>query len=451
MNLDASIRRASALTMLTLLAACGGGTVLDAPRETATAMPASATPPPARKHALFTIADSLVNEALAATLLPYIEQTYPAFFPGPQPTLRTGPYAYRCYPATGNCVGLTSTDLYVLGPVAGGAAHPVRVSSIADFCRDRAAACGITVRRQVVVAGLTRHYIVYLPWKAAGQTQTPVVFMLHGTTGTGDEFLVNSGWREKADAEGLIAVFPTALRHCFYEDDNGNGIFEANEIKSPTKWADSLLGRADIRPLCSDAQRLTLPAAAAALTDHPLADDVAFFRQMVTDLTANFAADARRIYVSGFSNGGQMALRLAHEASTIIAAAASNAGAVQGGFAGTAARQMSMIYAVGDQDDRYTDGRSVATLPLHDVGTVPIFLAMVQPFLGTTSLASSPYTWQQATLYGDLMSIYEYRSSTAIPAAGNVLYTAIIQGLTHRYPSYMPDALWSFFRDQSLP
>ncbi|NRF69325.1 hypothetical protein HLB44_20205 [Aquincola sp. S2] len=444
MQFPSTLARLVAITSLAVLSACGGG------ERPAADSPGAAEPADARRRALFTISDDLLNEALAVTLLPYIEQNYASLFPGPQPTQVLSPYVYRCYPGTGNCVGFTANDIYVRGPAVGNLIEPVRVSSVADYCNAHPAACGLKLQRQAVIGGLIRHYIVYLPWRARGLTHTPTVFMLHGTTGTGEEFYNHSGWREKADAEGLIAVFPTALRHCLYEDDNANGVFDhPAERRTPTKWADAFLGEPSERPLCTAEQRATLPADVLAAVDHPLADDVAFFRAMVTDLTTSFAADTRRIYVSGFSNGGQMALRLAHEASDLLAAAASNGGGAQARLSGAAARPMSMIYAIGDRDDRY-NASAENPLPLTDVGASPRFQHMTQPFTGVLSLADS-YTWQQVTLYGHLMSVYQHSTSTAVPAGGNTLFTAVIQGLDHHYPNYMPDLLWNFFRDKSLP
>ena len=43
--------------------------------------------------------------------------------------------------------------------------------------------------------------------------RSPVVFMFHGRSGTGHQFLRISGWREQADAVGLVAVFPTGVRY----------------------------------------------------------------------------------------------------------------------------------------------------------------------------------------------------------------------------------------------
>ena len=48
---------------------------------------------------------------------------------------------------------------------------------------------------------------------AGHRAARPVVFMFHGSTGTGEQFLRVSGWREQADATGLVAVFPTGLRY----------------------------------------------------------------------------------------------------------------------------------------------------------------------------------------------------------------------------------------------
>ena len=58
----------------------------------------------------------------------------------------------------------------------------------------------------------------------------PVVFMYHGSGGDGEQFLRISGWREQADATGLVAVFPTGVR---YRDlDTG---------RLATKWNDGHL------------------------------------------------------------------------------------------------------------------------------------------------------------------------------------------------------------------
>ena len=66
--------------------------------------------------------------------------------------------------------------------------------------------------RAVELDGIDREYLVYVPERRAAD-RVPVVFMFHGSSGDGEQFLNGSGWREQADREGFVAVFPTGLRY----------------------------------------------------------------------------------------------------------------------------------------------------------------------------------------------------------------------------------------------
>ena len=77
--------------------------------------------------------------------------------------------------------------------------------------------------RTVSIDGFPRHYIVYVP--ASAGTRPPVVLMHHGSSGDGLKFLNISGWTEKADEVGLVAVYPTALE-----------AFMLEEQRCTTKW-----------------------------------------------------------------------------------------------------------------------------------------------------------------------------------------------------------------------
>jgi hypothetical protein len=64
-------------------------------------------------------------------LLDWAERTYPTLFPGPAATQWLAPYQYRYYPATGNHLGVSGGDVYVLGPIS---QHTIqRVGSVDDF------------------------------------------------------------------------------------------------------------------------------------------------------------------------------------------------------------------------------------------------------------------------------------------------------------------------------
>jgi len=61
----------------------------------------------------------------------------------------------------------------------------------------------------VTVDGYSRSYTIHIP-PNVGQ-RPPVVFMLHGRGGTKEQAAAEFGWRELADRERFIAVFPQAL------------------------------------------------------------------------------------------------------------------------------------------------------------------------------------------------------------------------------------------------
>ena len=64
-------------------------------------------------------------------LMDWAERAYPQYFPSAQPNVVESPYVYRHYSQSGNYVGVAGADVYVLGPVSGGAL--LRVGSLADF------------------------------------------------------------------------------------------------------------------------------------------------------------------------------------------------------------------------------------------------------------------------------------------------------------------------------
>lgn len=466
-----------------LVAACGGGAGAGhAPRtlaanDGAVALVATADPSTITTTAAITTAatataaaDGRKRALLHAGVGPMqmqdfvffdeVQAAYPVLFGNLGPTRTFGPYTYRYDATTQNFLALTATDIVLMGPVVGSPTTPVVYASLATFCgaRQTAKFCGFSQRRTLTVAGLEREFIVYVPWMSRHASNLPVVFMLHGTSGTGQQFFNQSGWREVADVEGFIAVFPTALRHCFYEDDvTVNGTFDADERRTPTKWAHGSLGDPVKMPLCTPAQIAQLPADTRAKVDHPLADDLGFFDAMVSDLNLNFVVDPKRLYVSGFSAGGQMSGRLAAERSTVFAALAAAAGPAHTPLP-LAARPLSFIFTVGELDDRFTSALGVVALPLTDSGSTEAFKTlMARPHADPQQLDESTYTFASTTLYQTALSVYTYQSSQALPAQSNTLYVGIIGGLLHQYPNginhpfKMAELLWGFFRTQVLP
>lgn len=468
-----SLRGGAAACLALLLTACGGGDeaarsvplqARNSPGTSAVAVPASTVGAGAdtgerggRRRAL---ADKLGDfEIQDIVAFDEAQAAYPQLFGHFGPTQTYGRYTYRVDPVTNNYLALTDTEIVLMGPVVNSPTVPVVYASLASFCAapETARFCGHTERRVLQVGGLQREYIVYVPWKSRTATNVPVVFMLHGTSGDGEQFYAHSGWREKADETGLIAVFPSALWHCYYEDDDRSGSFDpVAERKVFTKWAAGKLGEPTERPLCTAAQMAGLSAEKRALVDHPLADDMAFIRQIVADLGANFGIDRKRLYVSGFSNGAEMSGRLAAEAADLFAAVACASSAVS--VDTVASRPLSVIWSVGELDPEQSVALGYANgmIPLTaDLGTNPRFQNRIElPYTHMLNLDRTK-THSQLTAWGSLISHFAY--TTSLAGAGNTFNGYVIQGLAHEYPNgknhpvRMADALWEFFRTQALP
>jgi polyhydroxybutyrate depolymerase len=173
-----------------------------------------------------------------------------------------------------------------------------------------------TIRRD----NLDRHYTVHVPPGYDARKPVPVVIMLHGGGGTSRAAAIETGWSAKADQAGFLAVYPDATP----PDPSKPSRFGVNgQI-----WNDGSgrfhAGRQDI-------------------------DDVGFLRAMLDEITARYAVDARRIFVTGFSNGASMAFRLGEELSSRVAAIAPVAGACWNKTPALK-RPVALCYITGDSD-----------------------------------------------------------------------------------------------------
>jgi polyhydroxybutyrate depolymerase len=151
----------------------------------------------------------------------------------------------------------------------------------------------------ITLNGSQRSYIVHVPPSYKPQTPSPLVIMLHGGGGTAQAAMWETGWAAKADQQGFLAVFPNAMAR----DPAQPSSFARN----PQFWNDG-----------SD----------RFYEGQTTSDDVGFIGTMLDDLSARFALDAQRIFVTGFSNGASMSFRLGSELSDRIAAIAPVAGAL---------------------------------------------------------------------------------------------------------------------------
>jgi poly(3-hydroxybutyrate) depolymerase len=302
--------------------------------------------------------------------------------------------------------------------------------------------------RLMDVDGYTRRYVVWVPL-AGVPPQPPAVFMLHGASGTGEQFLRRSGWREKATQEGFVAIFPTAVPH-----------FVLEHRRFSTHWHHYGLPH-DIDPT-------RRPAGYPATAPWP-ADDVAFIRAITEDLRTHLAIDDRRMYVAGFSSGGQMCARLGVELSDRIAAVACHTGGlreVHKTLVGQ--RNLSAYFSLGTLDDNALEAINAyrATLgqpPLPN--GLPLAPAAIKrlPYLNSHLLVTAASFNLEATpmIAHQEAGWTELRAET--PQAGNqdgnVFSFGLFEGVTHQYPNgtnnplgfNMPDHVWPFFEQHPRP
>ena len=143
------------------------------------------------------------------------------------------------------------------------------------------------------VSGVRRSYYVHVPPVTDGSAALPVVIALHGAFSTARKFERESGLSALADREGFLVVYPQGI---------GLGDFFRH-------WNSG--------HCCGKARKLNL-------------DDVGFALAAVDDVARRNPVDRTRLYVTGFSNGGMLAYRIAAEHPDVVAAVAVVSGTIGG-------------------------------------------------------------------------------------------------------------------------
>lgn len=139
------------------------------------------------------------------------------------------------------------------------------------------AACTIGepgVTRSLALGPQRRTVQVHVPRGFDPARPSPLVFVLHGSGGTGAAILTSSDLAQTADRHGFIVVAPDA------------GI----PVRQGFVW--NIPG---------------VPTITGAVPGPDDADDVAFLSETIDDLAAQGCVDDSRVYVTGLSGGGRMA------------------------------------------------------------------------------------------------------------------------------------------------
>ena len=279
--------------------------------------------------------------------------------------------------------------------------------------------------QQIQLDGHQRSFIVYTPSTYTGEKAVAMVFMFHGTGGDGEKFYNISGWKEKAEQEGFIAVFPSALAYCYIDDDGSQ--------KRKSKWNDKKL----LTYICPGEQP---------------ADDIAFVREMISLISQKRNIDPQRIYASGFSNGGNFVSHLAVSLNDQIAAIAAVGGGMGYSLNEVAKVPVSAYLMAGRIDDRLTSKNNGQPLPVHpDSLMQSIVYPQIQAFTYLLQLEES-FTprvrpWHTTMAF-----------NTSKNGADNVFIFSSVKGLQHRYPNGRNNpaglkaakVFWEFFEKHPL-
>ena len=281
--------------------------------------------------------------------------------------------------------------------------------------------------RRITHGGESRRYVVYVPQRAldtvAGGGRVPMVMMLHGTGGHGERFYDSSGWRQLARVRGFVAVFPTALLHRVDEDP-------ANVVMR-TQWS-----------------RYNLADTVDESYQQP-ADDVAFLRTIVRQVKNQIAVRHSKVFLSGFSNGGELCQRAALELTRKFQAFGCAAGSV-----GDRTRRVTpgaplrpVMWSFGNLDHNLVavlqhDDPSVQAAPM-DPGQLFSYPTMVE--FGRIQLETVELT-DQADVVIRRPELLQLRFDEPVPGAtASEFHFLLLEGVAHAYPRAMVPLLWRFF------
>ena len=147
--------------------------------------------------------------------------------------------------------------------------------------------CLVAEERTIIHEGVEREYLVHIPDNLT--ENSPIVFVIHGFTGSAKQIMEYSGMNEVADREGFMVIYPQGTT-----DSEGNTFFNVGyEFHK-----DSTI------------------------------DDVSFIRNLFVLLSEEYSLKRKQGFATGMSNGGDMSYLLACTSADLFRAVAPVAGSL---------------------------------------------------------------------------------------------------------------------------
>jgi polyhydroxybutyrate depolymerase len=239
---------------------------------------------------------------------------------------------------------------------------------------------------------MTRSFIIHVPAGYDNTRAIPLVLNFHGATMTAALQQQTTGMDAKADAGGFVVVYPEGFDRSWNAGACCGGAVSSN------------------------------------------VDDVGFARALVAYMGGRVCVDPKRIYATGFSNGGRMSYRLGCEAADLFAAIAPVAGTksfpdLENSPGCTPQRPIPLLDIMGSADSR--------------IAAQPGQIAEWRELNGCMN-ADAQETYREGE-----HACYSYEQCRA---GASVTY-CIVDGLGHAWPRsgfVANDRVWDFFQKFTL-
>ena len=273
----------------------------------------------------------------------------------------------------------------------------------------------------LTVDGNARSFIVYLPTGYNNAGKMPLIFAIHGGSGTPEGMINIANFKPISDREKVVLIYPAGIQN---------------------NWNDG---------------RPTTPNQLGI-------NDVSFFNQMCDYAIANLSVDGTKIYATGISNGGFMSSRLGCELSNRIAAIAVDAATIEATTIASSCnpgRPVPAIYIHGTTDPLvpFTGGQMTAGGTAG--GTVLSHFQAVDKWITINGCSSTPAITDLPDIANDGTTIKQriYTNSTN----GSEVVSYVITNGGHTWPQgyqYLNEliigktsqdmnaceVIWSFFK-----
>lgn len=248
--------------------------------------------------------------------------------------------------------------------------------------------------------------------------------MFHGSNQSGNIMYENTDWVNKAEKETLIVIFPTGWEYPLVSEP---GLHE--------KWDSENL------------EKEIVPGT-------KIKDDIKFTRTLLDLAKSNFNIDNKRIFASGFSNGGGFVLtRLIPKMHADFTAYAISGTGLFGNGEGNGTSiipvNTSLYVIIGTQDEKVSLGTGLERpFPIQpdDIVNDVVFHQMM---VNTTTLLGLSMDYSVET--DSPSTIFTFRNSTS--GTKNEFIFRMVKGLFHEYPAgdnnapgvNASDLFWDFF------